>query len=61
VAMEEEIAVPGHYNVLKVMEEGSSILFHRFVSGMLMRVVVGSWRDLMKLRSPEGWQRRRCL
>jgi hypothetical protein len=46
--MEEEIAVPGHYNVLKVMEEGSSILFHRFVSGMLMRVVVGSLRDLMK-------------
>ena len=42
----------------KVMEEGSIILFHRFVSGMLMRVVVGSWSDLMKSRSPEGWQRR---
>jgi hypothetical protein len=42
----------------KVMEEGSIILFHRFVSGMLMRVVVGFWRDLMKSRSPEGWQRR---
>jgi hypothetical protein len=46
--MEEEIAVPGHYNVLKVIEKGSIILFHRFVSGMLMRVVVGSLRDLMK-------------
>ena len=35
----------------KVIKEGSMILFHRFVSGMLMRVVVGFWWDLMKSRS----------
>ncbi len=51
----------------KVMEEGSIVLFHRFVSRMLMRVVsgargsqthlavVGSWRDLMMSWRPEGW------
>ena len=45
----------------KVIKEGSMILFHRFVSGMLMRVVVGFWWDLMKSQSPEGWQQRALL
>ncbi len=52
----------------KVMEEGSIILCHRFVSKMLMHAVpsvrgaqtcpavVGSWRDQMMLWRLGGWQ-----
>ena len=50
----------------QVMVEGSIKLFRRFVSGLWCLVpvaleylaVVGSWRDVMMSRRPEGWQRR---